>query len=275
MINKCLDCNSPSVDECEYCCPKCNEDYEEIKIIKGDCIEELKNIESESIDLILIDPPYNISKLNDNRDRSKLNSPIMRRKKALNYDFGEWDNMERKEFLEFTADWLKECCRVLKQDGTIISFFNKEDISFLGWEAEKYGVRTRTIFTWHKTNPVPSFRKVNYLSACEFAWIGSKGKFKTFNFKKQVEMHNFFETPNKSSYGKTKHPTEKPLSFFKHLIEIHSNEGDLVLDCFMGSGTTAVACKELNRKCIGVEEKEEFIEMINKRLKPFLEQEKP
>ena len=236
------------------------------KIHCGDCLELMKEIEDKSVDCIIIDPPYNISKENDNRDRSKLNSPIMRRESPLKYDFGEWDNMERKDFLDFTKKWLKECCRVLKEDGSIISFFNKEDISFLGWMAKDFGIRTRTIMSWHKTNPVPSFRKVNYLSACEFAWIGSKGKFKTFNFKQQKEMHNFFETPNKSSYGKTKHPTEKPESLISHLIEIHSNKEDIVLDCFMGSGTTAIACKQLKRNFIGIELSPEYCKIANKRL---------
>jgi len=241
-------------------------EFELNKIYCMDAIEFLRKIPDNFVDLILTDPPYNISKLNDKRDRSKLNSPIMRRKKEINYDFGEWDNMERKEFLDFTKKWLKECCRVLKKDGTLISFFNKEDISYLGWISKKYGVRTRNIFTWHKTNPVPSFRKVNYLSACEFAWIGSKGKFKTFNFKQQKEMHNFFETSNKSGYGVTEHPTEKPIKLISHLIEIHSNQNDIVLDCFMGSGTTAIACKQLNRNFIGCEINEEYVKIAKKRI---------
>jgi site-specific DNA-methyltransferase (adenine-specific) len=237
------------------------------KIYKMETMEFLKQLPDASVDLILTDPPYNISKLNDNRDRSKLNSPIMRRESPLKYDFGDWDNKTREEFLEFTQSWLSECCRVLKDGGTIISFFNKEDISFLGWTAREYGIRTRTILSWHKTNPVPSFRKVNYLSACEFLWVGSKGeKSWTFNFKQQKEMHNFFESPNKSSYGKTKHPTEKPLSLIKHLIEIHSNPHDLVVDCFIGSGTTAVASKQLGRDFIGCDINDDYIKMAESRL---------
>ena len=237
------------------------------KIYCGDCLELIKKIPEKSIDLIIADPPYNISKLNDNRDRSKLNSPIMRRKKALNYDFGRWDNMDRKIFLWFTAYWLEICCGTLKEGGTIISFFNKEDISFLGWEAKKFDIRTRTIISWHKTNPVPSFRKVNYLSACEFIWIGSKGKKSwTFNFGLQKEMHNFFETPNSSSYSKTKHPTEKPIELIKWLLKIHSNKNDIILDPFLGSGTTAVACKLLDRNFIGVEINPKYVEIANRRL---------
>jgi DNA modification methylase len=227
----------------------------------------MKKIPDKSIDLVLTDPPYNISKLNDNRDRSKLNSPIMRRKSPLKYDFGDWDNMDRAEFLDFTGKWLKECCRTLKDGGTIISFFNKEDISLLGWESKKEDIRTRTIFTWCKTNPVPSFRKVNYLSATEFAWIGSKGdKSWVCNFKMQKEMKNYFITSNKSAYGKTEHPTEKPESLIKHFIEIHSNDNETILDCFMGSGTTGVACRMLGRKFIGIEIDKTYFDIARQRI---------
>lgn len=234
----------------------------------ADCLEFMKNIPDNSIDLILTDPPYNISKENDNRNRSNLNSPIMRRKSPLKYDFGEWDNMSREDFLTFTKNWLLECCRILRYGGTIISFFNKEDISFLGWETKKMNIRTRTIFTWCKQNPVPSFRKVNYLSATEFIWIGSKGKSDwTFNFNYQKEMMNFMNIPNASSYGETEHPTEKPLKLIKHFIKIHSNQNDIILDCFLGSGTTAVACLQTNRKYIGIEISPEYCKIAEERIK--------
>ena len=225
----------------------------------------MKKFPDESMDMILADPPYNISRENDRRDRSKANSKIMRRNKELNYDFGEWDNMGRREFLNFTNNWLVECCRVLKKNGTIASFFSKEDVNYLGWQAVKYGVRTRTIISWHKKNPVPSFRKVNYLSACEFIWLGSKGIW-TFNFSKQSQMHNFYETPNASSYGETTHPTEKPQELISRFIQIHSNPSELILDPFLGSGTTAVVAKQLGRNYIGIELNKDYVEMAKQRL---------
>jgi DNA modification methylase len=245
------------------------------KIYLGDCIELMKQIPDESVDIILTDPPYNISKENDNRDRSKLNSPIMRRESPLTYDFGEWDNKSRDEFLHFTKEWLKECCRILKDGGTIISFFNKEDISYLGWTAKEYGIRTRTIFTWCKTNPTPSFRKVNYLSATEYLWVGSKGtKAWTFNFKHQKEMSNYYMTANSSSYGVTNHPTEKPIELLVYLLEIHSNNGYLVLDPFCGSGTTAEACLRLDRKFICIDNDQKYVDMATKRIEGWVQQEK-
>ena len=240
-----------------------------IKLILGDCIEEMKKIPNESIDLVLTDPPYNLSNKVYREfgvDRSKFRSKIMRRGKPLNFHFGDWDEFEREDFLKFTIKWLTECCRVLKKEGTIISFFNKEDISFLGWEAYKLGIRTRTIFTWAKSNPVPSFRKVNYLSATEFIWIGSKGKWKTFNFKLQKEMSNYLITSNSSAYGETEHTTEKPLRLIKHFIQIHSNKNDVILDPMVGSGTTGCACKELGRNFIGIELNPKYIEMAEKRI---------
>lgn len=237
------------------------------KIYNHDCLDGMKLLDDNSVDCIITDPPYNISKENDNRDRSKLNSPIMRRESPLVYDFGEWDNRTREDFLDFTKKWFKECCRVIKDGGTFISFFNKEDISLLNWEGKLHDVRTRTIFTWCKSNPVPSFRKVNYLSATEFIWIGSKGtKPWLFNFTMQKEMANFVVTSNKSSYGETEHPTEKPVRLIRKFLKTHTNENDIVLDPFMGSGTTAVACKQLNRKYIGFEISKEYCDIANRRL---------
>lgn len=237
------------------------------QIICGDCLEVMKDWPDKCVDLVLTDPPYNISKLNDNRDRSKLNSPIMRRESPIKYDFGEWDNMDRARFLSFTKQWLRECCRLLKPTGTLISFFNKEDISYLGWTAKKYGFRTRTIFTWHKRNPTPSFRQVNYLSSTEFLWIGSGAEKWTFNFGYQKDMHNFYETNNASSYGETDHPTEKPIEFLDHLLNIHSNLDDLIFDPFCGSGTTCVATKLLGRQYIGIDISSEYCKIAEERLR--------
>ena len=171
--------------------------------------------------------------------------------------------------MEYTKKWLLECIRILKQDGTILSFFNKEDISFLNWEAYKVGIKTRTIFTWHKTNPVPSFRKINYLSACEYIWIGSKGKM-IFNFGFQKDMHNFFECGQCQGKERSKHPTQKPIKLIQHFVKIHSNKNNIILDPFMGSGTTGVACKELGRNFIGIEIEPKYFEIAKKRISEVL-----
>ena len=247
----------------------------ENKIYNMEAIKFLKRIPDESIDLILTDPPYNISKLNNDTDKSKLRILKLRRKKPIKRYFGAWDMKERREFLRFTKSWLYECCRTLKDGGTIISFFSKEDINFLGWTGKRYNIRSRTIMTWHKRNCAPSIRKRDYLSTCEFIWIGSKGKKPwTFNFKRQKEMHNFYESLNRSIYGQTIHPNEKPLKLIRHLIEIHSNPEDLILDCFVGSGTTAIASNELKRNFIGCELDKEYYDIAVKRFETAKKQTK-
>lgn len=238
-----------------------------IRLLNGDCLDLLDEIEDESIDCILTDPPYNISQCGKTFNRSKLSSPTVRREKAINYDFGIWDRMERDDFLLFTKAWFEKACKKLKIGGTIISFFSKEDISVFHWMSERNNIKTRTIFCWHKSNPVPQFRKVNYLSATEFAYIGSKGdQGWTFNFGYQKDMHNFYETPNGSIYSVTDHPTEKPVQLMRHLLEIHTNEGDTVLDPFMGSGTTGVGCQQLGRNFIGIEKDEHYFQVAKNRI---------
>jgi DNA modification methylase len=129
-----------------------------------------------------------------------------------------------------------------------------------------YGILFKNVIVWHKTNPVPSFRKRNFLNSCEFVVVGSKGESKIPNFLYQKHMHNFFETSNSAHYGKTIHPTEKPVNLISWLIKVGSNKDDTILDSFMGSGTTAVACKQLSRRYIGFEISKEYCEVAERRL---------
>jgi DNA modification methylase len=238
------------------------------KIHLGDCRELLKEIPDNSIDLIITDPPYMISQKGKNISRKCMNSKMFKANADIKLDFGAWDNFDsEKEFFDFTETWFKECARVLKDKSWIYVCFSKEKIGYFDLLlAKKYGLKTRTIFTWVKSNPCPSFRKVNYNSGTEYIWVGSKGDCKIKNFLKQIEMNNYMITPNKSSYGVTEHPTEKPLVLFKRFIQTSSNEGEIVLDCFVGGGTTAVACKELKRNFIGIEKEKLYVDMANKRL---------
>lgn len=246
------------------------------EIVHGDCIEEMKKLKDESIDCIITDPPYMISQKGKSIGRKSLSSKSWKRNMDIKLDFGEWDNYEsEKEFFKFTESWFKECVRVLKPKGWIYIFFDKQKTGYFDlFLGPKYGIKSRTIFAWIKSNPVPSFRKVNWLSASEFIWVGSKGDCKLKNFLLQKEMHNNMTTPNKSSYGKTKHPTEKPLLVIEKFVKVNTDEGDIVLDPFLGSGTTAVACLKLNRKFIGIEKEEEYVKICKARIKPFLEQTK-
>lgn len=244
------------------------------RIILGDCIKELKKLEDNSIDCIITDPPYMISQKGKSIGRKSLSSKSWKRNMDIKLDFGKWDNFEDEtDFFQFTESWFKECARILKPKGWIYIFFDKQKTGYFDLIlGPKYGIKSRTVFAWLKSNPVPSFRKVNWLSASEFIWVGSKGDCKIKNFLQQKDMHNNMVTPNKSSYGETKHPTEKPLLVIEKFVKVNTDEGGIILDPFGGSGTTAIACLKLNRKYILIEKEEEYYKMAKKRIKKYLEQ---
>ena len=244
------------------------------KIYQMGCLEGLKQIENNSVDLVITDPPYNWSHKNK-IDRIAFKKGSIKRRKSVDMDFGKWDYQTEKELEEFTNLWIKECMRILKSTGSIYVFYSKEEIIFLKRAIEKYGGYWKSEIIWHKTNPTPNFRKRSYISSIEaigFA-VKEKASFK-FNFKKQKEMHNFLESGICQGKERTKHPTQKPLWIVKHFIEVSSDKGDLVVDCFMGSGTTAVACKQLGRNFMGFELNKDYCEIARKRLLPYLEQQK-
>ena len=241
------------------------------KIYNMDCLEGMKQLEDNSVDLVVTDPPFNISEKGKDIKRNTLSSKFHKRNSDVKKDFGEWDRLPEIEYKNFTETWFNELQRVMKPKSWCFIFFSKERVGYftdpLKGLFQFHNFKTRTIISWHKTNPVPSFRKMNFLSSCEFIVVGSKGEGRISNFLMQKEMHNFYETPNSSVYGETKHPTEKPLELIRWLIKIGSNKGDLVLDPFVGSGTIPLACKQLGRKFIGFEISKEYCDMANKRLK--------
>lgn len=130
-------------------------------------------------------------------------------------------------------------------------------------------MKVKTQFmVWHKTNPVPKFRKAGFLNSCEMiVCMWNKGH--TWNFGKQSDMHNFFESSicmGPERLDNPKHPTQKPVKLLKHLIKIASKEGDIVLDPFMGVGSTGVAALKMNRRFIGIEIERDYFEAAKKRL---------
>ncbi|MBM3702896.1 MAG: hypothetical protein FJW63_07925 [Actinobacteria bacterium] len=246
------------------------------KIICGDAVEVLKTLPNESMDLVLTDPPYKIS-IEGNKIQRTYAHYNWKRRSDIGLDFGKWDrNWEsNKEYFEWVALWFAECHRVMKIGAWIYVFFDKQKTGLFDLMlAPTLGFKSRCIYVWVKTNPVPSFRKVNWNSGTEHIWVGSKGNSKLKNFKDQKYMANYFLSPNASAYKETEHPTEKPKKLLQHLIEVNSNKDDIILDPFIGSGTTAVACKELGRNYIGIDLSPDYCAMAEKRLqntiKPML-----
>lgn len=224
------------------------------QIITDDCFEALKTIESNSIDLILTDPPYIISRTS-NFGNSSENIKFNK----ISIDFGDWD----KEPIDMDL-LFKEYKRVLKPGGTLVIFYDIWKCNQIKESAEFVGLKQPRVCQWVKNNPTPINSKINYLSnAVEFFFTFVKGKNAKFYSKYDKGIYNY---PLCHGKERTIHPTQKPLGLFKEIISKHSDPGDLVLDTFAGSGTTAVACKELDRNYILVERDPEYVKIIESRL---------
>ena len=241
---------------------------EENVIYNADCIEALKHFKDNSIDLVLTDPPYNISQ-KKNVKRINVRNPAMRRvgkrSKTVKFNFGKWDFFETKEeYLDFNRKWTKLCYDKLKPNGSLYCFFSRNLINYLEDILEESGFKVRSTCVWHKTNPMPRLFTKGFVSSCEFFTFATKSS--KYFFNTNYVKHNLFEGGICQGNERTEHRTQKPEWLIKELIEISSNKNDIILDPFMGSGTTAVACKKLNRRYIGIEINENYCDIARERL---------
>lgn len=228
-------------------------------IILGDCLQELPKIESNSIDLIITDPPYLISKDSNFKQTSESTSKEMITKYNISIDFGDWDKIE----LDFNY-LFKEWFRILKKGGTLIVFYDVWKSNDIKESALEAGFKQPRVCAWIKTNPVPINSKINYLSnATEYFFTFVKDSKPTFNSKYD---NGFYKFPICHGKERLKHPTQKPLGLISELIEKHSNSGDLILDNFAGTGTVGEACIKLDRDYILIEKEESYFSLIVDRL---------
>jgi len=228
---------------------------EDLHLILGDSRIEVPKIPDSSIDLILTDPPYNLGTYSTGNMKFSWRTEI-------NNDIAKWDHISFEP-----KEWLDEFVRILKPTGNLFAFTS---YNLLGaWHTAFDPVfDTFQYMVWHKTNPVPKIRKAGFLNSCELiVCVWNKGHI--WNFLSQKEMHNFIETPicmGKERLKDPKHPTQKPVRVLKHIIERASNPGDVILDPFMGVGSTGVAALELGRQFIGFEIDEQYFAAAELRI---------
>ena len=273
---------------------------DEMDIQNKDGFDYLTTIDNNSIDLILTDPPYitssetgmgNLHKqIKENKENGithvkteeewesvkekyigkkemteetmKLNymkyGSIFGSKYSVQTEYGEWDTSFTMEILD---NFIGEYYKKLKKGGTMIIFFDLWKITPLKDLMEKHKFKQIRFIEWIKTNPQPLNSKTNYLTNCrEMALLGVKGGKPTFNSSYDNAIYQFPIQGGKNRF----HPTQKSLLLFEELINKHSKEGDIVLDTFLGSGTTAVACKNTKRKFRGCEVSVEYYDKLMK-----------
>ena len=229
-------------------------------ILNADCFDVLPGIADGSVDLVLVDPPYGISRKSMFGQTNSLTPEEMSAKYGrISNDFGEWD----KEGVDLDT-LLAHYHRVLRPGGTLVIFYDVWKSSEVKAAAEAAGFKQPRVCQWQKSNPVPINSKRNYLSnAVEFFFTFVKGKKPTFNSQYD---NGVYRHPTITPWESLGHPTQKPISLISEIVAKHSMEGDLVLDTFAGSGTTGAACLSCGRRFALVERDSNYFGMIQLRL---------
>ena len=243
------------------------------KIINGDSLKELKKIPRETFDLIFADPPYNLQL------KGELTRPDRSKVSAVN---DKWDQFENfKKYDEFTYEWLNECKRILKKDGAIWVIGSYHNIFRVGTAIQNLGFWILNDVIWNKNNPMPNFRGTRFTNAHEtLIWASKSEKSKyTFNYQSlkclndDLQMRSNWSLPicNSSERlkknGKKIHSTQKPESLLHRILLATSNKNDLILDPFLGSGTSAAVAKKLGRNYFGIEKEKNYFKAAEERLK--------
>ena len=223
------------------------------KIYCGDCIQLMWELDKNSIDIIIADPPYNVSRENNFQTMGSACRQWM--------DFGEWD----KWFDQ--TERLKSLPRILKENANVIIFNSWENLGLIKNACNENNIFIKRCLVLNKSNPAPFNRDRMFVNDVEFAlrWVyNSKGKPSkwTFNRKNPVEKCVINTTVQSSKL----HPTMKDIKVIEYLVELLSNEWDLVLDPFIWSWTTALACIKLNRNYVWFEIDERYVKTAEERI---------
>ena len=238
------------------------------KLINDDCFKVLKDIDDKTFDMIFADPPYFLSNGGITCSGGKM----------VSVNKGNWDKvLSVEEKHSYNKKWIAECYRVLKDTGTIWISGTLHNIYSIGMALEENGFKILNNITWQKTNPPPNLACKTFTHSTEtILWAKKNIKnvkytfnydlMKSLNGNKQMKDVWTTSLTKPSEKKEGKHPTQKPLELLNKIIEASTNEGDLILDPFNGSGTTGISAFGLNRKYIGIEKEEQYCNLTIKRL---------
>jgi len=243
-------------------------------IYNGDCIEVLQALPARSVDLVFADPPYNLQL------QHELYRPNMSKVDGVDDAWDQFDSFAQYD--RFTERWLSACRRVMTDAATLWVIGSYHNIFRVGTVMLNLGFWILNDVQWHKSNPMPNFRGVRFTNATEtLIWAKKSQRQKKYTFNHQTmkrlnggkQMTSVWQIPLctgheriKDAHGKKAHSTQKPEALLKRIILSSSREGDVVLDPFLGSGTTCAVAKKLKRKSIGIEKEREYAAIAQQRI---------
>ncbi|MEQ8443617.1 MAG: site-specific DNA-methyltransferase [Alphaproteobacteria bacterium] len=243
------------------------------QILKGDCIEVMRSLPEESIDMIFADPPYNLQL------SGSLYRPNNTKVDAVDDHWDKFDDFDAYD--RFTRDWLAAARRLLKPNGTIWVIGSYHNIFRVGTALQNMGFWILNDVIWVKTNPMPNFKGRRFTNAHEtMIWCSKDQNARyTFNYEAMkalnddLQMRSDWTMPIcagaerlKDETGGKAHPTQKPEALLHRVILSSTEPGQVVLDPFLGSGTTAAIAKRLGRRWIGIEREEDYLKVARRRI---------
>lgn len=262
--------SNPNVDYSSTFCYDKTYELPINQILSGDCLDVLPTLPDGVFDCCITDPPFNMS-----------------RKKGLGWAFSshitmqeKWDIFSKDDYFQFTVNWIREVLRVLKTNGNIFVFGSFHCIFTIGFILQNiFDRRMISQIVWFKPNAQPNITCRMFTESTEFViWAvnneSEKAKNWTFNYETMKamnngkQMRNMWEIPltPRSERKHGKHPSQKPISVVNRIILAGTNEGDLILDPFSGTGTTAVVAEQQNRKWTMIEKDETYNEIAKMRI---------
>lgn len=253
-------------------------------IINGDCIEEMAKLPDSSVDLIIADPPYNLSKGNN----WKWDNSVKLEGMGGNWNkvMEGWDDYDLSSYMDFSMQWLKQAQRILKITGSMWIFGTYHNIGIINVTCQLLGIEIINEVIWYKRNAFPNLAGRRLTASHETVlWCNKGGKKREYYFDYEYSKTGDFSYDRLKSEGKQmrtvwdisnnkakvelaygKHPTQKPIRILERMIRLSSKEGDIMLTPFAGAGSECVAAKEAGRNYIGIDNDEKYCDIAKTRL---------
>jgi modification methylase len=237
------------------------------QILRGECIETMRMLPSASVHCVFADPPYNLQL------RGELRRPDDSLVDAVDDDWDKFTDFAAYD--AFSRAWLTEARRVLRKDGTLWVIGSYHNIFRIGAILQDLGFWILNDVIWRKSNPMPNFRGRRFTNAHETLIWAARGQDSRYRFNyaamkalnDDLQMRSDWLIPLctgeerlRNEHGLKLHPTQKPEALLHRVMLASTSPGDVILDPFLGTGTTAVVAKRLHRHFVGIERHPAYVE---------------